>query len=332
MIELQNLQKTFPTPEGDVVALKDINISIYEADIYGIIGMSGAGKTTLVRCMNLLEQPTDGKVIVEGSDLRTLPIKDLRRIRMRESMIFQHFNLLMQETVEKNIRLALDIAGIKGSTAKKRVQELLEIVGLPDKRKAYPAQLSGGQKQRVAIARALANDPKIILCDEATSALDPMTTRSILALLKEINQKLGVTIVIITHEMNVIREICTKVAVVDGARIVEEGTVEEVFAHPKSAAAKRLFYSSDYAANAPGKRFRLILNEEITDQPILAGAINACNAPISIIYANIQQIGGKGLGEMIVELPQDEHCEQLALDYLRMQNIQIEEVLNDVIQ
>lgn len=332
VIELRNLEKRFQTPKGDVIALQDINMQVFAGDIYGIIGMSGAGKTTLVRCMNFLERPTDGQVIVDGCDLGTLKPKELQRVRMRESMIFQHFNLLMQETVARNIRFALDVAGRKGREADQRVNELLKIVGLPDKAHAYPVQLSGGQKQRVAIARALANDPKILLCDEATSALDPMTTRSILELLKEINQQLGVTVIIITHEMSVIREVCTKVAVIDGSRVVEEGVVEEVFAHPKSAAAKRLFYSSEYAANGPGKRYRLVFNEKQTDQPILAGAMNACSAPINIIYANIQQIGGKGLGQMIVELPKDERCEQLALDYFRMQNVWAEEVAGHVVQ
>ena len=332
MIELKDLSKAFRTDSGDVVALDHVNLQIGAGEIFGVIGMSGAGKTTLVRCMNFLERPTDGEVWIDGENLARLDAAGLRRVRQQESMIFQHFNLLMQKTVAENVRFSLDIAGIKGAEAKERVRELLDVVGLPDKADSYPSQLSGGQKQRVAIARSLASNPKILLCDEATSALDPMTTRSILDLIRDINAKMGITIVIITHEMSVIREVCTRVAVMDGARVVEEGTVKEVFTRPKTSAALRLFYSSDFAAGGTGKRrVRIVFDGSQVDRPILAEAITACGAPINIFHANLEQIGGMSVGQMIVELPADENAERMALDYLRSQDLVIEEVRGDAI-
>ena len=242
MIKIENVSKTFRGKENTVEALKGITLEIGAGDIYGIIGMSGAGKSTLVRCLNFLERPTEGTVYVEGRDLSAMSEKELRRMRTSVAMIFQHFNLLMQRTVLDNVCFPMEIAGVPKKEARERARRYLEIVELSDKEKAYPAQLSGGQKQRVAIARALAMDPKILLCDEATSALDPTTTRSILALLKEINQKYGITIVIITHSMEVVQEICTRVAIIDAGVLAESGTVEEVFASPKSKAAKRLVF------------------------------------------------------------------------------------------
>ena len=249
MIEVRNLGKTFVTKDADVEALQDINLSIQAGDIYGIIGMSGAGKSTLVRCLNFLERPTGGTVEIEGRDLSMLSEKELRAQRAEIAMIFQHFNLLMQKNVIDNICFPLLYAGVgkkdggrKGTMsrkdARKRAEELLQIVGLTEKAKAYPSQLSGGQKQRVAIARALAANPKILLCDEATSALDPQTTQSILQLLKQINKDYGITIVIITHEMSVVREICSHVAIIGGGRLVEQGRVSEIFYHPKTKEAK----------------------------------------------------------------------------------------------
>ena len=251
MIEVRNLGKTFVTKDADVEALQDINLSIQAGDIYGIIGMSGAGKSTLVRCLNFLERPTGGTVEIEGRDLSMLSEKELRAQRAEIAMIFQHFNLLMQKNVIDNICFPLLYAGVgkkdggrKGTMsrkdARKRAEELLQIVGLTEKAKAYPSQLSGGQKQRVAIARALAANPKILLCDEATSALDPQTTQSILQLLKQINKDYGITIVIITHEMSVVREICSHVAIIGGGRLVEQGRVSEIFSHPKTKEAKEL--------------------------------------------------------------------------------------------
>ena len=241
LIELRDLKKVYPVPGGEVVALGGVSLKIDKGEIYGIIGMSGAGKSTLIRCINRLDTPTDGQILIDGENILALKGKELIRMRRRVSMIFQQFNLLMQKTVARNVRYPLEIAGVPKAQANARVMELLKIVGLEDKADAYPAQLSGGQKQRVAIARALASDPEVLLCDEATSALDPMTTQSILALLKDINERLGITVVVITHEMAVIRQICTRVAILDGGHIAEEGSVDEVFVHTRSAAGKRLF-------------------------------------------------------------------------------------------
>ncbi|MGN1081594.1 MAG: methionine ABC transporter ATP-binding protein, partial [Acutalibacteraceae bacterium] len=232
MIEIKNLSKTFTTSDNTVEALKNINISINDGDIYGIIGMSGAGKSTLVRCINMLERPTEGSVIIDGQDIGALSDKQLRGVRRNITMIFQGFNLLMQRTCLANVCFPLELAGVKRADAKKRARELLEIVGLPDKAKAYPAQLSGGQQQRIAIARALATDPKVLLCDEATSALDPKTTHSILELIRDINKRLKITVVVITHQMSVIEEICNRVAILDNGEVVEEGDVATVFLHP----------------------------------------------------------------------------------------------------
>ena len=241
MIELKHVSKTFDSGSaGGVDALKDVSLTIEDGDIYGIIGMSGAGKSTLVRCINLLERPTSGEMVVNGQRLDTMTPAQLREARRGITMIFQHFNLLMQRTCLKNVCFPMELVGVKKAEAEKRAHELLELVGLPDKANAYPAQLSGGQKQRIAIARALATNPKVLLCDEATSALDPNTTHSILTLIKDINRKLGITVVVITHEMRVIQQVCTRVAVLDGGLVQEEGSVADIFAHPASRAAKRL--------------------------------------------------------------------------------------------
>ena len=231
IIQIQHLNKTFGTGPTAVHALEDINLEIEAGEIFGIIGLSGAGKSTLVRCMNLLERPTTGSVLVDGKDLTKLRDKQLRQARQDISMIFQSFNLLMQRTALDNICFPLEIAGVQPAQAKKRAMELLETVGLPDKANSYPAQLSGGQKQRVAIARALASDPKVLLCDEATSALDPTTTRSILRLIQDINRRMGITAVIITHEMAVVEEICSHVAILERGRMVETGTVAVSYTH-----------------------------------------------------------------------------------------------------
>lgn len=253
MIRVEHIRKTFRTGNGEVEAVKDISFSIEKGEIFGIIGLSGAGKSTLVRCLNLLERPEEGKVLIDGIDLMELSPAGLRQQRRDIGMIFQHFNLLMQRNVVDNVCFPLEIAGMKKREARGRALELLAQVGLSDKAKAYPAQLSGGQKQRVAIARVLASQPKILLCDEATSALDPQTTRSILSLLKEINRDLGITIVVITHQMAVVREICSRVAVMDHGRLVEEGTIEEVFDAPKTEEAKQLIADTyDAAAWNPG--------------------------------------------------------------------------------
>lgn len=236
MIEIRNLSKSFAGSDNTVDALKNISLTIDDGDIYGIIGMSGAGKSTLVRCINMLECPTSGQVLIDGTDMAKLSPAELRRARRDITMIFQGFNLLMQRNCLANICFPLELAGVKRSEAKKRAKDLLELVGLPDKAKAYPAQLSGGQQQRIAIARALATDPKVLLCDEATSALDPKTTASILELIRDINRRLGITVIIITHQMNVVEDICNRVAILENGEVVEEGDVSEVF----SASRNRL--------------------------------------------------------------------------------------------
>lgn len=248
MIEIKDLTKEFQTADGTVEALRNVNLNIQDGDIYGIIGMSGAGKSTLVRCINMLERPTKGQVLIDGQDIAKLSDKELRAVRRDVTMIFQGFNLLMQRTCLKNICFPLELIGMDKEKAKKRALELLDVVGLPDKANAYPAQLSGGQQQRIAIARALATDPKVLLCDEATSALDPKTTHAILELIRDINQRLGITVIIITHQMSVVEEICNRVAILDSGSVVEEGVVSEVFSSPKSKAAKR--------PGIPGRRRR----------------------------------------------------------------------------
>lgn len=242
MIELQHLTKRFATQGGTVIALNDINLTIRDGDVYGIIGMSGAGKSTLVRCINMLERPDEGKVIVNGKQMQELNAADLRAARREITMIFQQFNLLMQRTCLRNIMFPMELAKVPRDKAEARARELLELVGLPDKADAYPAQLSGGQKQRIAIARALATDPKVLLCDEATSALDPNTTHAILQLIQKINRELGITVVIITHQMSVVEEVCNRVAILDNGTVVEEGEVQAIFSHPTSKAARRLVY------------------------------------------------------------------------------------------
>ena len=261
-IVIEKVRKSFDTKDGVVEALKDVNLNIDSGDIYGIIGMSGAGKSTLVRCMNFLEVPTEGQVLIDGKALGDLTEKELRKQREEIGMIFQHFNLLMQKSVIDNVCFPLYIKGKKKAEARKRAAELLEIVGLGDRQNAYPAQLSGGQKQRVAIARALASDPKILLCDEATSALDPQTTSSILELLKKINRQFGITIVIITHQMSVVREICTHVAIMYEGEVVEKGLVADIFANPLHPYTEALF-SAIPMPDPDLKRKRIILEGNI---------------------------------------------------------------------
>ena len=242
MIEIKNLCKTYSLTDGSVEALKDVSLSIPDGDVFGIIGMSGAGKSTLVRCINMLERPTAGSVVIDGKDLTKMSEKELRAERQSITMIFQGFNLLMQKNCLRNVCFPLELAGVKKAEATKKAQSLLELVGLGDKALAYPAQLSGGQQQRVAIARALATNPKVLLCDEATSALDPKTTNAILELIREINQKLGITVIIITHQMSVVESTCRHVAILEEGQVVEQGEVSAVFSHPKSEAARRLVF------------------------------------------------------------------------------------------
>lgn len=328
IIQIKNVTKTFIGKENQVEALKGINLDIHKGNIYGIIGMSGAGKSTLVRCLNFLEKPTTGTVVVEEKDLSALKEDELRKVRTEIAMIFQHFNLLMQRNVLDNVCFPMEIVGKSRAEAKERAMELLEIVGLADKAKSYPAQLSGGQKQRVAIARALANNPKILLCDEATSALDPTTTKAILKLLQEINQKYGITIVIITHEMAVVQEICSHVAIIDAGELAEHGTVEEVFSHPKTAAARKLVFMVDQkAAEMQGKRcIRIVFSENSSFEPVIANMVLECKAPVNILLADTKDINGIAHGQMILQLPEDEAIGNKMIHYLKDRKLEVEEL------
>ena len=326
MIRLEKLGKVFPgkTP---VVALADIDLTINEGEIFGIIGLSGAGKSTLVRCINFLERPTSGTVAVNGRRLDLLNEKELLEARRSIGMIFQQFNLLMQRNALGNVCFPLELAGFGKAEAKRRASELLSLVGLSEKENAFPAQLSGGQKQRVAIARALAASPKVLLCDEATSALDPTTTRSILALLKDINKNLGITVVVITHEMSVIEEICSRVAIIDESRIVETGAVEEIFARPKTKAARRLIFPQEHnpATFKSGKRLRIVFDGNATVEPIIGNMVLECGAPVNILRADMKSIGGKTFGQMLVELPDNEQTVHRMRMYLSAHGVQFEE-------
>lgn len=330
IIQIQHLSKSFGGGPEEVHALTDISLDIRPGEIFGIIGLSGAGKSTLVRCMNLLERPTSGTVLVDGKDMTALPERELRLQRRKITMIFQSFNLLMQRTCLKNVCFPMEIAGAPKARARKRAEELLELVGLQDKANAYPAQLSGGQKQRVAVARALATDPKVLLCDEATSALDPTTTASILGLLKDLNAKLGVTVVVITHQMSVIEAICSRVAILDGGRVAELGTVQDIFSHPATDAARRLVYPggvsiSQYPAST--RAIRVSFNGGTAYQPLIASVAIDCGVKLNILGADTRNVGGKALGTMLLGLPEDSNEAAKALSYIRSQPyITVEEV------
>ena len=325
MIRLQNISKVFYTDSGPVEALKDINLSIKKGEIFGIIGLSGAGKSTLVRCINFLEKPTEGNVILDGRDLGGLTRKELLKARQSIGMIFQGFNLLSQRNALRNICFPLEIAGVSKSDAKARAYELLDIVGLSDKAKAYPSQLSGGQMQRVAIARALATNPKVLLCDEATSALDPNTTQSILELLKDINRKFGVTIVVITHEMKVIEQICNRVAVIDRSRIVEQGDVREVFMRPKSDIAKQLILPKSEAVEFLTSRrcLRIVFDGNSSFEPIISNMTLECHAVVNILFADTKNIDGKAFGQMVLQLPDDDTAIERIKAYLESKTFYI---------
>ena len=335
MIEIQNLSKTFPVSGGTVEALKDISLTIPDGEIYGIIGMSGAGKSTLVRCINMLERPTSGKVIIDGKDLGSLTQAQLREERRNITMIFQGFNLLMQRNCLKNVCFPLELAGYKKKEAVERATELLELVGLGEKLKSYPAQLSGGQQQRVAIARALATHPKILLCDEATSALDPQTTQSILSLIKDIHDKLGLTVIIITHQMSVVEQICTRVAILNHGTVVEEGAVSEVFASPKSQEAKQLVYPEGYQQAIETEReehlIRVVFNgASATQTPLIAKMAMEENIMASILYASTRSLGDKAYGNMLLGISGGKEQMEKAVAYLRrIPDIHVEEVTRD---
>ena len=337
LIELKNLTKSFTIDGGEVHALQDINLTIEDGAIYGIIGMSGAGKSTLVRCINMLERPTSGKVLVNGRDMTALTPAQLRAARREITMIFQQFNLLMQRNCLKNICFPMELDGVPKAQAEKRAMELLELVGLPDKAKAFPAQLSGGQRQRIAIARALATQPKVLLCDEATSALDPNTTHSILQLVKEINQKMGITVVVITHQMSVVEEICDHVAILDGGVVVELGEVKEIFANPRTAAARRLVAPNggsaarDLSSFAPDDHVvRVTFNGSSAAKPLVASLAAEKGILVSVLSADTRDLSGQCYGSMLLKLPKDTEEAKQAAAYMRSQpGVTVEEVTGE---
>ena len=337
MIELKHISKIFPTADGEFQALTDVSLTIPTGDIFGIVGMSGAGKSTLVRCINLLERPTTGQVLIDGLldesgkavDLCTLSPAQLRKARRGISMIFQQFNLLMQRTCLDNICFPMEIAGVSKAQARQRARELLDTVGLPDKADAYPSQLSGGQKQRIAIARALASDPKILLCDEATSALDPTTTRSILRLIQDINRRLGITVVVITHEMAVVEEICTHVAILEHGHMVETGSVAEVFSNPKTEAGRRLVYPEGVQIDQlpPAGVVRIAFNGGSSYEPLIASLAIDCGVKVNILGADTRNVNGQAFGTMLLGLPEDQNEPAKAMSYLKAQkDVTVEEV------
>ena len=332
MIQVENLCKRFETKGGTVEAAKNISFSIEKGEIFGIIGLSGAGKSTLVRCLNLLERPTSGTVKVNGKNLTELSEKELRKERQKIGMIFQHFNLLMQRTALDNVCFPMEIAGIGKAEARKKALEYLRIVGLEEKALSYPSQLSGGQKQRVAIAIVLASDPQILLCDEATSALDPQTTKAILELIKEINRDYGITVVVITHEMSVVQEICDKVAVLERGSLVETGTVEELFRNPKTDEARKLVFSGrTQIKEMKGKRLvRVTFREKSSFEPVIANLVLTYRTPVNILYADTKNINGQAQGEMILQLPELEEVADKMIQYLKEINMGVEELKEDV--
>lgn len=339
MILLKNLNKIYNTKAGEVEALKDVTLNIKKGEIYGIIGFSGAGKSTLVRCINFLEKPTNGEVIVDGKDLGTLSNKELREERKKIGMIFQHFNLMRSRTVFENIAYPLKGKGYSKEEINKKVNDLLKLVELEDKAKVYPSELSGGQKQRVGIARALANDPKVLLCDEATSALDPQTTKSILRLLKEVNKKFGITIVVITHEMQVVKEICTRAAVMENGRVVEEGNIFKIFSEPKEKITKNFIDSTSLLTNIYDlikeessvvdikeneKILKLKYLENSTSEPIISIVSREFNVDTSIIFGNIEIIQDMPLGGLIVIIRGEEAQVNKVIAYLKENKVEVE--------
>ncbi len=334
-IEIRNLTKEFSVDGLTITALDNISLSIDKGDIFGIIGMSGAGKSTLVRSINYLEKPTDGRVFIDGTDLATLSEADLRKKRSEIGMIFQGFNLLEQRNVIDNVCFPLEIAGMAKKDARAKARQLLATVNLEEKEKAYPSQLSGGQKQRVAIARALATDPKILLCDEATSALDPQTTESILKLLKEINERLNITIVVITHQMSVVTRICKKVAIIDNGVLVEEGLVDDIFNSPKSDAAKELIFEkkirySPVETLHADRKIRIVFSENSSYEPVISNLVLKFQKPVNILKADTRNVGGTAKGEMILGLPDGEEIQEKMIRSLMESGLAVTEVREDV--
>lgn len=331
MIQLINVGKTFKSKNASVVALQNVNLTIEDGDIFGIIGLSGAGKSTLVRCINLLECPTEGQVVIDGEDITKVSPKRLLEIRRNIGMIFQNFNLLEQRTVLENVRFPLELIGTPKAKAEKRVREILQLVGLQDRERSYPSQLSGGQQQRVAIARALMTNPKVLLCDEATSALDPETTQSILGLLKSLNKKLGLTIVMISHQMSVVEAICNKVAILDQSSIVSQGYVQDVFLKPTSEVAKKLIYSGHVNTGIKGEKFVKLMFPGEIDKPIVANVISELKISVSIVYAETKLINDKICGQIIFRLPDYNKDISKLTDYLTREKVLFEEVDSDAL-
>ncbi|MGR6835741.1 methionine ABC transporter ATP-binding protein [Syntrophomonas erecta] len=342
MIEIKNLTKVYRTPTQEVLALDDVSLSINKGEIFGIIGLSGAGKSTLIRCINMLEKPTSGSILVGGQNITSLSKHELRFARQKIGMIFQHFNLLSSRTVFDNVLFPLEIARKPSQEARKKVESLLELVGLADKAKVFPDQLSGGQKQRVGIARALANDPQILLSDEATSALDPQTTRSILKLLKDINRQLDITILLITHDMNVIKQVCDRVAVIDNSRIVEVGDVLTMFSNPGTSTS-RSFISAVMKNELPEDlaNFQTDLDHQHScvvrvsfigpsaGEPIISSMLRKFDITSNILFGNIDRVKDTPFGNLILELIGDAAILAQAMDYLRSKGLEIEVLKND---
>ncbi|WP_028864595.1 methionine ABC transporter ATP-binding protein MetN [Psychromonas aquimarina] len=338
MIEIKEVNKVFYQGDRVINALSDINLTIAQGTIFGVIGSSGAGKSTLIRCVNLLERPSSGSIIVDGVDLTGLSSQELTLNRRKIGMIFQHFNLLSSRTVFNNVALPLELAGMAKSEIKTKVDGLLELVGLSEKSDTYPANLSGGQKQRVAIARALASDPKVLLCDEATSALDPATTQSILELLRKINQELNLTILLITHEMAVVKGICTEVAIIGAGKLVEQGQVGDIFAHPKTELARQFIRSTldlsipeDYRSRMQAQRssgsyplVRLEFTGASVDAPLISQVARQFNIDISILSSNMDYVGGVKFGLMLAEFFGTEQAAEQALAFLHEHKVEIE--------
>lgn len=340
MITLENVTKIYEAANGSVTAVDNVSLQIKEGEIFGIIGYSGAGKSSLIRLLNGLEKPTKGKVIVAGRDIANIKGKELRKARQEIGMIFQHFNLLWSRTVRENIAFPLEIAGVPKEQRKKRVDELIQLVGLQGRENAYPSQLSGGQKQRVGIARALANNPKVLLCDEATSALDPQTTDSILELLVDINKRLGLTIVLITHEMHVIRKICNRVAVMENGKIVEQGEVLQVFRQPKQEITKRFVQqviepeeTKETIAHLldkypKGTVFQLTFVGEVTEQPLIANVVRQFQVDANILQGKISQTHQGAYGVLFVHMDGEKEEVARAIDYIRKQQVAVEVITN----
>lgn len=341
MIRLENISKTFYIENKKVEAVKNVNLNIHKGEILGIIGFSGAGKSTLVRCINLLERPTTGKVWINDVDIMTLSQKELRKQRQNIGMIFQHFNLMPSRTVYSNIALAMKHSKLSKQEKETKIIKLLKLVGLEDKRHAYPRELSGGQKQRVAIARALANDPEILLCDEATSALDPQTTASILKLLKEINEQMGITMILITHEMAVVKEICDRVVVMEQGEVKEEGSIYDVFLHPQAPITKNFIETTSkmnkiqelldtkhplFKVSADDKMILLTYTKQIAGEAVISTISRDFNVNANIIYGQIEMLKDSSLGKLVIVLSGEKENISKAIDYIKSKDIQVEEV------